>query len=94
MSKLIHAISDATARAEPRPAQPVAAASPLPKRPLGRPDSLTAQRIEVGLILHTMLGMSAASEYLVRQSVSAKVMRRVLSATGRRRRSDSDAQLG
>jgi hypothetical protein len=94
MSKLIHAISDATARAEPRPAQPVAAASPLPKRPLGRPDSLTAQRIEVGLILHTMLGMSAASDYLARQSVSAKVMQRVLSESGRRRRSDSDAQLG
>ena len=92
MSKLIHAISDAKF-AEPRPALPAAAALPSPKHALGRPDSLTAQRIEVGLILNTMLGVSAASDYLARQSVSAKVARRVLSESGRRRRSDSDAQL-
>ena len=93
MSKLIHAISNAQACAEPRPAKidPAATAS---SRPLGRPDSLTAQHVEVGLVLNTMLGASAAADYFARQSINPKVARRVLSETGRRRRSDDDAQLG
>lgn len=92
MSQLIHAISNATALAEPHSAK----MDPAPPRsyPLGRPDSLTAQRIEVGLVLNTMLGTSAASDYLARQAVSVKVARRVLSESGRRRRSDADAKLG
>jgi hypothetical protein len=93
MSKLIHAISSATVPADTRPAQPVPAVRQSPKQ-LGRPDSLTAQRIEVGLVLNTMLGVSAASDYLARQSVRAKVAERVLSASGRRRRSDDSASLG
>jgi len=93
MSKLIHAISSAKILAEPRPAQP-ARAPVTPARPLGRPDGLTAQRIEVGLVLNTMLGASAASDYFARQHVSAKVVQRVLSESGRRRRSDDSASLG
>lgn len=92
MSHLIHALSNATALAEPHSAKRDQAVSR--SYPLGRPDSLTAQRIEVGLVLNTMLGPSAASDYLARQAVSAKVAQRVLSATGRRRRSDADAKLG
>lgn len=87
-----HAISNAAAPAEPRSAKRDQAVSR--SYPLGRPDSLTAQRVEVGLVLNTMLGPTAASDYLARQAVSAKVAQRVLSATGRRRRSDADAKLG
>lgn len=92
MSNLIQAISNASALAESRSAKldPAVARS----YPLGRPDSVTAQCIEVGLVLNTMLGASAASDYLARQAVSAKVVRRVLSESGRRRRSDADAKLG
>jgi hypothetical protein len=92
MSKLIQAISNAAAFAETRPAQTVPAVRQSPKQ-LGRPDSLTAQRIEVGLVLNTMLGVAAASDYLARQAVRAKVAERVLSASGRRRRSDDSASL-
>ena len=93
MSKLIRAISNAQACAEPLPAMidPAATDSSMP---LGRPDSLTAQHVEVGLVLNTMLGATAASDYFARQSVNPKVARRVLSETGRRRRSDDGAQLG
>lgn len=90
MSKLNRAISNAPALAEPRPAKMVQAAAR--SYPLGRPDRLTAQCIEVGLILNTMLGAAAASDYMARQSVSAKVAQRVLSESGRRRRSGEDAQ--
>jgi len=93
MSKLIHALSKAKAFADPDPATVNPAASPsFPE--LGRPDSLTAQRIQVGLVLNAMLGASAASDYLNRQSVNAKIARRVLSESGRRRRSDDDVRLG
>lgn len=92
MSNLIHAISNATALAEPHSAKMAPAVSR--SYPVGRPDSLTAQHIEVGLVLNTMLGASAASDYLARQAVSAKVARRVLSESGRRRRSDANAALG
>lgn len=92
MSHLIHAISNAAALAESHSAQmdPAVAKS----YSLGRPDSLTAQRIEVGLVLNTLLGASAASDYLARQAVSAKVAQRVLSESGRRRRSEADAKPG
>ncbi len=57
----------------------------LPLRTIGRPDSLTAQRVEVGIVLNAMLGMSAATEYLSKHAVNDCVMQRVLSPTGRRR---------
>ena len=92
MSKLNRPTSSAQAPAEPRPAKMVQAASR--SYSLGRPDRLTAQRVEVGLVLNTMLGAEAASAYLARQSVSAKIAQRVLSASGRRRRSDDVAKSG
>ena len=56
-----------------------------PPRAIGRPDTLTAQRVEVGIVLNAMLGMSAATEYLSKHAVDALVMQRVLSPVGRRR---------
>ena len=93
MSKLIHALSKAKAFADPHPATLDLAGAPSAP-PLGRPDSVTAQRIQVGLVLNAMLGASAASDYFARQSVNAKTAQRVLSESGRRRRSDDDVKLG
>ena len=58
---------------------------PLALRTIGRPDTLTAQRVEVGMVLYAMLGKSAAAEYLAKHSVDPGVMERVLSGNGRRR---------
>lgn len=93
MSNLIHALSKATALTAPHPAKLVSAAAPSSPT-LGRPDSLTAQRIQVGLVLNAMLGASAASDYFARQSVNTKIARRVLSEAGRRRSTDEDVKLG
>ncbi len=92
MNNLLQAISNAKALAETRPAglAPAAVAAPVP---LGRPDTITAKYIEVGLIVNAMLGASAASDYMARHDVSAKIAQRVLSTAGRRRRADTDASL-
>lgn len=92
MSNLIDSISNAAALAKSPSAKIKTALSR--SYPLGRPDSITAERIEVGLILNTMLGATAALDYLARQSVSPKVARRVLSESGRRRRHDAIAKVG
>lgn len=52
---------------------------------MGRPDALTAQRVEVGIVLHAMLGMSAATDYFGKHGINEAVALRVLSPTGRRR---------
>jgi hypothetical protein len=57
----------------------------LPLRTIGRPDSLTAQRIEVALVLNAMLGAAAATDYLGKHGVDQQVVLRVLGANGRRR---------
>jgi hypothetical protein len=49
-----------------------------PLRMTGRPDVLTAQKVEVGIILQAMLGTAAAAEYLANNGVDAAVARRVL----------------
>ena len=54
-------------------------------RTIGRPDSLTAQRVEVGLVLHAMLGLSAATEYFAKHEVCQEIAARVLNPDGRRR---------
>lgn len=59
--------------------------APLPLRTIGRPDTLTAQRVEVAIVLHAMLGMSAATDYLIKHAVDSHVMQRVLNCTARRR---------
>ena len=86
MSKLIHSISIAKAPADMRNSRQALSNQPSPT--LGRPDSLTARSIEVSLMLKGMLGESAATAYLARQAVEPRIARRVLSGSGRRRRSD------
>jgi hypothetical protein len=54
-------------------------------RVLGRPNTLTAQRVEVGIVLHAMLGMQAAIDYFGKHGVNDAVAERVLSGAGRRR---------
>ena len=56
-----------------------------PLRTIGRPDSLTSQHVEVGIVLNAMLGFSAANEYLTRHEIDDNVIVRVLSAGGPRR---------
>ena len=85
MSNLITSVSNAKALAG------ASAAIVSPQQQVGRPDSATAQRIQVGLVLSQMLGEEAASAYLARQSVDAKVAQRVLN--GRHRASDDDSHL-
>lgn len=60
-------------------------AASRPFRSIGRPDTLTAQRVEVGIVLQAMLGMSAASDYFAKHDVDMDVALRVLSPLGRRR---------
>lgn len=54
-------------------------------RVMGRPDLLTAQRVEVGIVLHAMLGLSAATDYFSKHGVDQAIAMRVLGQTGRRR---------
>ena len=54
-------------------------------RSVSRPDTLTAQRVEVGIMLNAMLDRATASDYLLRHAVHPGVIARVLSAAGPRR---------
>lgn len=85
MSNLISSVSNAKALA--------GASAALVDSPqqVGRPDSITSERLQVALVLSQMLGEQAAAAYLARQAVDAKVARRVLS--GRRRASDGESHL-
>ena len=56
-----------------------------PLRSIGRPDALTAQHVEVAIVLNAMLGRLAANDYLVRHEVDVHVIERVLNPAGRRR---------
>jgi hypothetical protein len=47
-------------------------------RDAGRADALTAQKVEVAIILQAMLGTPAAAEYLENNAVDAAVAQRVL----------------
>lgn len=92
MSQLIHSLSSALVSADQS-----ASCGSVPSQsvcPVGRPDSATSQRVQVGLVLNAMLGQSAASAYLARQAVDAKIAQRVLSEGGRHRSSDDAATLG
>lgn len=51
----------------------------------GRKDLLTAQRVEVGIILQAMLGTPTAAEYLENNAVDPMVALRVLFQPHRRR---------
>lgn len=61
----------------------VAQARPL--RVIGRGDTLTAQKVEVGIILQSMLGTVGAAEYLADNSVHISVSLRVLTKPALRR---------
>lgn len=65
-------------------------AQPLGLRSVSRPDILTAQRVEVALVLQAMLGTSAANDYLVKHEVDIHVVLRVLSPHGPRRGSHDE----
>ncbi len=91
MSQLIHSLSNALVRADQDASSGSAASQAA--CPVGRPDSATAQRVQVGLVLNAMLGQSAASAYLARQAVDARIAQRVLSEGGRHRSSDDNAAL-
>lgn len=71
-----------TADRETAPADAPAGAA---LRIAGRPDLLTAQRVEVGIILQAMLGTPTAAEYLENNAVDPSVVLRVLFHPHRRR---------
>ena len=50
----------------------------VPLRVAGRPDHLTAQKVEVAIILQAMLGTPSAAEYLETNAVDPEVVSRVL----------------
>ena len=54
-------------------------------RSIGRPDTLTSQRVEVGLVLQAMLGVSAATDYFSKHDVCPQIATRVLSPKAPRR---------
>lgn len=56
-----------------------------PLRAVGRPDSLTAQHVDVAIVLHAMLGPDAARDYLNKYRVAPHVAQRILHPQGRRR---------
>jgi hypothetical protein len=56
----------------------------------GRPDQLTAQKVEVGIVLQAMLGTAAAAEYFDNNAIDRAVALRVLfQPTMRRGRHDA-----
>ncbi len=59
--------------------------SPGGLRVVGRPDLLTAQKVEVSIILQAMLGTPVAAEYLADNEVDVSVSMRVLTQPGLRR---------
>ena len=69
--------SDTTSAAAPVAGAAVQAAV-APLRLAGRPDKLTAQKVEVGIILQAMLGTPTAAEYLETNAVNPSVVLRVL----------------
>lgn len=58
---------------------------PRPFKSIGRPDTLTAQRVEVGLVLQAMLGEAAAIDYFAKHNIDNALAQRVLTPAGRRR---------
>jgi hypothetical protein len=61
------------------------APSPTPAPLAGRPDHLTAQKVEVGIILQAMLGTQAAIEYMENNAINRHVASRVLNQPELRR---------
>jgi hypothetical protein len=57
---------------------PASAPAGASLRLTGRPDVLTAQKVEVGIVLQAMLGTTAAAEYFDNNSIDRAVALRVL----------------
>ncbi len=85
MSKLNCPLRSVALPADQPPPQDQPRPDAAPLRCIGRPDSLTSQHIEVGLVLNAMLGFSAANDYLERQEIDPAIIVRVLSEGGPRR---------
>jgi hypothetical protein len=60
---------------------------------IGRPDTLTSQHVEVGIVLSAMLGESCAADYLARHDVNASVTQRVLTHPEKRRHGPGENTL-
>lgn len=56
--------------------------------PKNRKDSLTAQRVEVGLVFQQMLGTDEAAEYMRTNHIPGDVIKRVLDTPADRRQAD------
>ena len=69
------------------PSDPAEHPEPAPAVSLiaGRPDLLTAQKVEVGIILQAMLGTQAALEYMDNNAIARTVAARVLNQPALRR---------
>jgi hypothetical protein len=76
----ISALPIETAADEARARKPAA-----PVQKPGRPDALTAQKVEVAIILQAMLGTQTAEEYLENNGVDRAVTQRVLHQPQQRR---------
>lgn len=72
-------ISNASDTAEQTQSAPAVSLIP------GRPDLLTAQKVEVGIILQAMLGTQAALEYMDNNAIARTVAARVLNQPDLRR---------
>lgn len=81
MSNLLHSLISAPSLAQ----RGSSTHGEAPAKPIGRPDTLTAQHIDVSLVLQKMLGRSSAADYLARNHVDIDVARRVLNQSGKRR---------
>jgi hypothetical protein len=78
--EIISLLSIETAAGEAQARTPVA-----PTQRRGRPDALTAQKVEVAIILQAMLGTQTAEEYLQNNAVDVAVAQRVLYRPQQRR---------
>ncbi len=87
------AVSAETAFIPRRPAMPAPAVRPYPRNlpHAPRSNTLTAQRVQVGIIFLEMLGAADAAEYMLANAVPAAVVARVLAYPLRRRNADADA---
>ncbi|MDB5950907.1 MAG: hypothetical protein JWR65_2762 [Massilia sp.] len=65
--------------------QPEARTPAAALRMAGRPDALTAQKVEVAIILQAMLGTTTAEEYLNNNAIDRAVTQRVLFQPQQRR---------
>lgn len=92
MSNLLHSLVSSPGMVQgPATHSPVAGVAP--ELPIGRPDTLTSQHVEVGIVLHAMLGEACAADYLARHDVASAIAQRVLTHPEKRRPNPGAAAL-